>query len=313
MPIVPHQADSSGQCVTSNGSHTYRVRGYGSRSASTRADCAQPLRAVCEVCAHVTWWRCDCSAAAKCPDCSERRRRLLARIIDLGTSQRVGQGYTYFLTLTAPGESDHLKWVQGWKKSHGPRPSCNCHHSYVTQQRGDWNAGESACWNRLRTALSRLTDGSLTYIGSVEVQKRGMLHRHLVLNVDRPLMPAEVGDLALAAGYGCIHDLQLVESASKAAWYISKYVTKSSGERQNVPWRRPVLDEETGELRVLDTIPTFRTWSAARSWGFTLKGLRQIARDQAVARAAELKALGFVFRPVDGVMRLVPAAGSDPP
>lgn len=292
MPSVtqapPHGVDS--RCVTSDGSHSFRVHGYATRSAATRLDCNQPLRAVCQDCGHTTYWRCDCSAATKCVDCAERRRKLVARIVDLGTTQRLGSGFTYFLTLSAPGERAHRRWRQG--RGGNDRPHCDCHTVWETQQRGDWNSAESSHWNRLRTALSRLTEGSLTYIGSVEVQERGMLHRHVVLNVDRPLLPAEVGQLALTAGYGCVHDLQVIQSASKAAWYISKYVTKSSGDRQNVPWRRPVLDEATGELEVLDTIPTFRTWSAARTWGFTLKGLREIARMQARARAEALRALG---------------------
>src|SRR5690606_21215358 len=135
------------------------------------------------------------------------------------------------------------------------------------------------------------------------------------INLDRPLLPEEVGDLALSAGYGCVHDLQPIREASKAAWYISKYVTKSSGDRQNVPWRRPVVDEETGEIEVLDTTPTFRTWSAARSWGFTLKGLREIARVQAQARAEALRALQVKAPPAGGggCEATTPVGGADPP
>lgn len=267
-----------------------RVVGYVRRSEQTRLDCAQPLRVVCSECGHQAFWRCDCSAAAKCPDCSERRRKLIARLVDLGTTDRLaGSGFTYFLTLSAPGENEHRQWRQG--KGGAGRPQCDCHRVWETMKRGDWNARESSAWNRLRTALSRLSDGSLTYIGSVEVQKRGMLHRHIVLSMDRPLLPGEVGELALSAGYGCVHDLQPIHSAQKAAWYISKYVTKSSGDRENVPWRAPVVDEETGEIRVMETTPTFRTWSAAQSWGYTLKGLRDIARVQAAARAHYLEEL----------------------
>jgi hypothetical protein len=148
--------------------------------------------------------------------------------------------------------------------------------------------------------------GSLTYIGSVETQKRGLLHRHIVLNLNRPLLPAEVGALALAAGYGCVHDLQPIQNAQKAAWYISKYVTKSSGDRGNVPWRADVVDHDTGEVRVMETVPTFRTWSAAQSWGFTLSGLREIARLQAQARARYLRELA------EALATDVPAAAAGP-
>lgn len=240
---------------------------------------------MCELgCGFQQFWRCDCSAESKCSLCAERKRRLLARVIDLGLSERVGAGYTYFLTLTAPGSSTHRRWRQG--RGGAGRPSCDCHDNGLTL--GEWNAGESGCWNRLRLALSRLTEGSLTYVGSVEVQERGALHRHVVLNVDRPLFPEEVQALALTAGYGCVHDLQVIASASKAAWYISKYVTKSSGSRAEVPWVADVVDQETGEVRAMSTTATFRTWSAAQSWGYTMKGLREIARAQAQARAGYL-------------------------
>lgn len=305
--------------------HRMRVVGYVRRAEHTRMDCAQPLRVVCSDCGHQDHWRCDCSSSAKCPDCAERRRRLVARLVDLGTTDRLGSGYTYFLTLSAPGENDHRKWRQG--RGGSDRPVCECHRVWQRMQRGDWNKSESANWNRLRTSLSRLVEGSLSYIGSVEVQDgsrrvdgkgRGMLHRHVVLNVDRPLLPAEVGDLALAAGYGCVHDLQIVRSAQKAAWYISKYVMKSAGERGDVPWRAPVTDPDTGEVRLMHTLPTFRTWSAARSWGYTLRGLRDIARAQANARARYLEELAELLGepPADaGTLDLLqPATGPpDPP
>lgn len=282
-------ASHNGTGCSERSGHRMSVVGYVRRGERTRMDCAQPLRVVCGDCGHQDFWRCDCSSAEKCSDCAERRRKLIARIVDLGTTDRLGSGYTYFLTLNAPGEKDHRKWRQG--RGGNDRPHCDCHRTFEGVTKGEWNAGESACWNRLRLALSRLSEGSLTYIGSVEVQSRGLLHRHVVLNVDRPLTPVEVGDLALAAGYGCVHDLQPIRSAQKAAWYISKYVTKSAGDRSKAYWRAPVADKQTGEIRVMETLPTFRTWSAAQSWGYTLKGLRDIARAQALARARHLKEL----------------------
>jgi hypothetical protein len=265
------------------------VVGYVHRSGATRVDCAQPLRVLCSECGHQEYWRCDCASSSKCPDCAERRRRLVARIVDLGTTHRLGKGFTYFLTLNGPGEKDHRRWRQG--RGGNDRPECDCHGVWEHQSKGDWNAQESACWNRMRLSLSRLTGGSLTYIGAVETQKRGVLHRHVVLNSATPVTPEEVGALAMVAGYGCVHDLQVIQSASKAAWYISKYVTKSAGDRADVPWRADVVDQETGEIRRMETTPTYRTWSSAQSWGFTLKGLRDIARMQARARAEELEEL----------------------
>ena len=309
MASVHHEADrgpESRECV----SHRMRVVGYVRPSSKTRVDCLQPLRAVCEHgCGFEQFWRCDCSSEDRCSLCSERKRKLLARIIDLGITDRLGAGYTYFLTVTSPGTSDHRRWRRGG----GPgRPACSCHDNGMSL--GEWNADQSASWNRLRLALSRLTEGSLTYIGSVEVQKRGALHRHVVLNVDRPLFPEEVQALALAAGFGCVFDLQVINSAQKAAWYISKYVTKSAGARSEVPWIADVLDRSTGELRAMKTAATFRSWSAAQSWGFTLKGLREIARAQASARAMYLRELTELLESpsADGLQLQQPADSAAP-
>ena len=312
MASVHHEADSgpeSRECV----SHRMRVVGYVRPSSKTRTDCLQPLRSVCEHgCGFEQFWRCDCSSFDKCSLCSERKRKLLARIIDLGITDRLGAGYTYFVTLTAPGNPapDHRRWVQGKK---GGGRSCSCWDHGLAM--GEWNAQESSAWNRLRLALSRLSDGSLTYIGSVETQKRGALHRHVVLNVDRPLFPEEVQELALAAGYGCTYDVQVINSAQKAAWYISKYVTKAAGERSEIPWIADVLDKTTGEIRRMKTTATFRSWSAAQSWGFTLKGLREIARAQAAARAMYLRELTEILESpsAGGVQLSVPATLAQPP
>lgn len=304
MASVHHEADT-GPGTAPECDHRLRVVGYVRPARRTRTDCLQPLRVVCEHgCGHEEFWRCDCSSEERCSLCAERKRRLLARIIDHGITDRIGAGYTYFLTLTAPGTNAHRRWVR--KPSGRPRPACACHDNGLSM--GEWNAEQSACWNRLRLALSRLTDGSLTYIGSVEVQGRGALHRHVVLNVDRVLIPEEVQALALSAGYGCVLDLQIINSAQKAAWYISKYVTKSAGARSEVPWVADVLDRATGEVRTLRTAATFRGWSAAQSWGFTLKGLREIARAQAQARARYLAELAELLGEDAG--SLAPATGT---
>jgi len=247
------------------------------------------LRFLCLDCGHQEFWRCDCMDESKCGLCSDRRRKLIARLVDLGISNRLGSGYTYFLTLNGPGENDHKRWRQG--RGGNDRPTCDCHHTWLGVSKGEWNKDESSCWNRLRLALSRLVDGSLTYIGAVEVQNRGVLHRHVVLNSSRVLLPEEVQVLALSAGYGCVLDLQVIRTASKAASYISKYVTKSAGARKELPWVADVVNKETGEVRKMRTTPTFRTWSAAHSWGYTLKGLREIARAQARTRARYLEEL----------------------
>ncbi|QIX28917.1 hypothetical protein ncot_19405 (plasmid) [Nocardioides sp. JQ2195] len=164
---------------------------------------------------------------------------------------------------------------------------------------GQWNAQESACWNRLRTALTR--DREVIFAGAVETQERGMLHRHVLVFVDSRLEHEEVQALALAAGYGCVLDLEPVRSADKAARYISKYVTKSASGRAVVPWEK--VDEDTGEL--IGKRATYRLWSSSRKWGVTMKEMKAAASAQARARANYLREL-------ENLLASETAAAADP-
>ncbi len=313
-------------------SHDLYVVGYVHRSERTRLDCKQPLRVVCrdDGCRHEEFWRCDCRSEEKCPDCAERNRRLLARIVHLGVADRAHRGYTYFATVSAPGTGPHRRWVQvggssAVKSLPRDRPECECWRDLERLDKGlaEWNKQESACWNRLRLGLSRLIDDDWAYIGAVEVQDgsrrtdkigRQALHRHIVIHSSRPLLAHEVGDLARAAGYGCVHDLQLLTSPEQVAWYISKYVTKSATKRGEVPWWSTVkvVDRRTGEVTVegpMFTKATYRTWSASRSWGYTLKGLKDVMKVEARARARYLADLGDLVATRDGVEDAVSGTG----
>lgn len=264
------------------------------------ANCVRPLRAVCRTCDAVEYWRCD---SYTCGPCGETKRRRLQRLIEDGSASHVGNGlYGYFVTLTAPGERDHLRWYQG--KRPASRPVCSCHEHGMSA--GLWNAQESACWNRLRTALAR--GRLLVYAGAVETQERGLLHRHLVVFTDEPLTYSEVQSLALAAGYGCVVDVERLDSPAKAGRYVAKYVTKSSTDRPEVPWSVVALDEETGELLEETASATFRLWSSSRTWGVTMREIRDTARAQARARARYLRE--FAAMVAEDASR--PAAGPAP-
>lgn len=260
-------------------SHRMRVVGGVRQGQDTRLDCERPLRAVCLDCEHVDFWRCD---SYTCGPCGELKRRRLHRLVDNGAGIHLANGMLgYFVTLTAPGTADHLRWYQGTRPKE--RHRCYCHDHGMTD--GWWNGGESKCWNRLRTALTR--DRRVIFAGAVETQQRGLLHRHVLLFTDRVLLHEEVQALALAAGYGCVLDLEPVKSVEKAARYIAKYVTKSSCERAAVPWE--VLDPETGEL--VGKRATYRLWSSSRRWGVTMREIRATQSAQARARARYLEEL----------------------
>lgn len=287
-------------------SHRMRVVGSVLPGRETRMDCERPLRAVCvDGCGHREFWRCD---SYGCGHCGELKRRRLHRLVDNGAAIHLGNGMLgYFLTVTAPGTDAHLRWYQGKRPQR--RESCECHDHGLSD--GGWNAGESKCWNRLRTALTRGRD--VIFAGAVETQHRGMLHRHVLLFTDRELLHEEVQALALAAGYGCVLDLEPVKSVEKAARYIAKYVTKSSGERAAVPWER--LDLETGEL--VGKRATYRLWSSSRRWGVTMREIRAAQSAQARARARYLEELAqFLADEKAGSLASAsrqPAAEGDPP
>jgi hypothetical protein len=162
----------------------------------------------------------------------------------------------------------------------------------------DWNPTASACWNRLRTSLAR-EYGDLDFYRAVEVQQRGALHLHIPIATRSELDVLRVQQLALAAGFGCVLDLAPLPwnaDFSHLASYVSKqvagYITKSAGQRDDVPWRTDVADDATGEIRRLHTRPTYRSHSQSRSWGITIGEIRAVHRAQARKRAAALQAAG---------------------
>lgn len=309
VPSVPPQAEHDRRstlgvgagCLDGTG-HRMRVVGTVRPSQSTRLDCQNPLRAVCLSCDTVSFWVCDSYA---CEPCGEKKKRRLARLVDNGAGIHLANGKIgYFLTLTAPGTEDHKRWYQG-KRPHR-RQDCACHLHGETD--GTWNAQESKCWNRLRTSLTR--DRQVIFVGAVETQKRGMLHRHVLLFVDEVLTHAEIQAYALAAGYGCVLDLEPVRSAAKAARYIAKYVTKASGDRAVIPWE--VVNDATGELT--GKRATYRLWSSSRRWGVTMKEIKATQAAQARARARYLS--DFLEAASEEALEtgvLATIGGSDPP
>lgn len=319
MPSVTEAADhaqhTGGQGLACCPERDMRFVGYVSSATQRRVACDRPVRFVCECCGHSEQWTCNCSDARKCLQCSDRNRRRFMRVIEQGLSS--GSGYAYFLTVTAPGEAPHRQWVQG-KVRH--RPECSCWDHGMTL--GAWNAQEAACWNRLRTSLARLVDG-FAYAGAVEKQERGALHRHVVIRTDEPLLPGQVQALAMAAGYGCVFDLDACHSDRDLARYVTKklasYVTKS-GDRHEVPWERvgcnhwecrERADRDSGEIPPCE-IATYRLRSQSQSWGVSMKDLRAAASLQARARAAALRELAQQLDPPQ-VVPVVASTGSDPP
>jgi hypothetical protein len=153
---------------------------------------------------------------------------------------------------------------------------------------GTWNASAGKRWNRLRTDLARLYPG-IVFLRAVEVQERGAIHLHVIVWTPIPLVLNEVQTLARVAGFGCVIDFKPARAGdTRQAAYVSKYVTKATDQRGEVPW--DVVDLETGEVTAVDEAK-FRTWSCSRDWGLTMKALEAGIREAAQRRAAMVREL----------------------
>jgi hypothetical protein len=258
-------------------------------------DCDKPLLVVCgNGCGASDVWRCNNHRASKCKPCSTRYRLQVKRIAAEGMLSRCTSGHLGMLTVTAPSTNgEHLGWVVDWDKK-SPRPVCGCAR-HMVEGLAAWNASAASRWNRLRGELVRLYPG-MVYFRAVEPQDgkhrldgigRGALHFHILIWTPIPLVLKEVQALAMAAGFGCVLDYEESNPGdTRHAHYASKYATKATDRRCEVPWER--LDRKTGEL-ITATEATFRTWSCSRQWGLTMKAIRNGIKEAAQRRAAILR------------------------
>lgn len=125
-------------------------------------------------------------------------------------------------------------------------------------------------WPKLRKRLQRVAS-EVAYASIPEQHKDGSLHIHL-------LVAAEVSerwckDNAAQTGLGYIGEYEQVRSAGKAAWYVSKYLTKESHQlkwpkyfrRVNTSrnWPRPEPVERSEEWAVTLLKTNSSVWSNA--------------------------------------------------
>lgn len=241
---------------------------YGGSSKQPHPLCENPNQLVCLGCDAVVQMRCGRSSRTMCVPCSETYRRRVRRIFLSGWSDNPAERLG-LLTLTAPGAREH---------SLPDGSTCPC-----TPAQGvhlpSWNASAGKGFNRFIQDLRR-SFGDIEYCRAAEVQKRGALHFHVLFrasssssarrlwakpgkSIDSPLRR-----LAMKHGFGHEVDLQVVRSEG-AASYCAKYVSKSSADRDQLPW----LDLRTGELGT--GAPRYRPWSSSRSWSsLTMKAIK---------------------------------------
>lgn len=285
-----------------------RVVGYLRGPRPGRLDCDTPLLAVCREpdCGASTAIRCSNHRESRCKPCALRYRRRLTRVASDGMARHERSGHMGMLTFTAPSPDEHLGWSTPGRRGR-PRRQCGCFR-HMAAGMGLWNASASSRWNHLRTLLAREYPGQ-QFMKAVEVQDRGALHLHVIHWASTPIDLEVVQALALRAGFGCVLDYAPCAPGSRrAAYYVSKYVTKACDQRSSVPW--DVVNTYTGEVTpVLEA--KYRTWSASRDWGMTMKTLREALRLAAARRAAEDRTPGAL--PPAGDTGFEPVTPSEPP
>ena len=178
-----------------------------------------------------------------------------------------------------------------------------------------WNASHSKRWNHVRTELRRQHPG-LEFFRGVEVQRRGALHDHAMVWSPTPLSAKAIRAVALRAGFGHSVDLAPAAPGSKrAAYYVSKYVTKATDSREDVPWWGDEIDYDTGEVTEGLVPGRYRTWSCSRGWGLTMRAVRAQARERVFEiRAGEEAALLALLQDQLGAIPLLHKGfGESPP
>jgi hypothetical protein len=246
--------------------------------------CVQPLQLVMS-CHRMRERPCDVRDSDRCAPCAERNNRRLRRKFEEGI--RTAAGYVYLVTLTAPGEVGHQRFVPGVRGRHGV---CGCESS--CPDLAAWNEAAAGHWNHLATLIRRRYPGT-QYARVAEVQKRGAIHHHIPIAFPEPVDVAWLHAAALAAGYGCVIDVDPVKDPAQVAAYIAKYTTKGGRDRTLCKWSKLLVDVETGEVTRERCWPTYRAWSSSRDFGPTIAYLRSLAREQAQSRARQLRDLEY--------------------
>lgn len=283
------------------------VMGYLRGPRPAGMDCQSPLHVVCRACDHHAAWACQGHRESKCGPCAARYRRRVRALAHSG--MRRDQGYLYLLTLTAQGDRQHTYA--------GGRLTCRCTPAGGVDL-GEWNASHSRRWNHFRTRMKAEYEG-LQFFRGVEVQKRGALHDHALVWSPVPLDARWLREVAMDAGFGHALDLAPCEPGSKrAAYYVSKYVTKATDSRESVPWAADYVDRETGEVFRADGPGRYRTWSMSREWGTTMAVVRARAAAYAALKADERDARAYenaldLLADALGPLGTVPDSTSAPP
>lgn len=312
-PVGCRVDDRSGSGLPGpTGKHDWHYLG---RSPLPHPHCEQPIVIACN-CGTELVKRCGATRISKCAPCAESHRRRLQVLIRSGICSD-GLSTCFFLTLTAPGV-DVLPWDEA-VCSHDPEVACSGTLGCTVERiaAADWNGTAARRWSWFMTYVRRLLPGvTVDYCGTWEDQKRGVLHRHVVVRCDQPVTLKRFRVVARSAarrwGFGAQLDVKAIDdaSAAAAARYIAKYASKTSDTSPD----RVVLDRETGELRSGRCV---RPWSASWGWGDSMRVIRERQRAFIVAnpgwQPTRLAGAGGAGRGAGGALDPNQKLSTDPP
>jgi hypothetical protein len=260
----------------------------------------------CIACGETLWIACNTSMAERCVPCSRRYRKRWARALRSGALDSDGWR-TFFLTLTAPGDCEHIDRRTG--------QVCPC-----TPPEGvhpaEWNALLSKNWSAFVVYLRRRF-GEVEYAKAVEVQMkrlrrtgRGLLHLHVLVRckVDLTQHVEELRRLAIRWNYG--HELKVEPFRPEHVYYLASYGTKACDERQHID----LLDKRTGEI--VHGPRRMRTFTCSRKYGERICDIKCQQRawylQQLVEEAERGARVLDAFRTLLGAAEAAPAARPDP-
>lgn len=132
-----------------------------------------------------------------CPVCGDRKAKYFAGIARAGCALSVER--LRLLTISCPKEDPAESWAQ-----------------------------LGARWDRLSNRLSRRLGRRLTYFGTVELQRRGNPHLHLLLRDSGFIPKAVIHQLGYSVGFG-FSDIRQIQPGAGVV-YVTKYLHKSAGQ-----------------------------------------------------------------------------------
>ncbi len=138
-----------------------------------------------------------------CPYCSQQRGRWFMAMAGYGHDELKAEGHDLgFMTITSHAKVRTLKrGIFVWRKA----------------------------WRKLLRRIKRQTE-HLAYLQIPEQHKSGAYHVHLMTTAT--VSQRWIKDNAIQCGFGYIADFEEIMDAKKAAWYVSKYLTKDSHKLQ---------------------------------------------------------------------------------